>query len=364
MKRIAIGIALLLTVAASVFGQANDLQALAVVKLNKSETITVKQLKTRAAFMEKQYETYGVKRTLTADERSQLLDSLIQEKLIAQAAAKEGLVVTDTQVNAAFLNTFSQQLGQQVTEAQLSEIIQKQFNKTLEAYIKENTSMSLAEYKAYLKSQLTAQQYVYTKKQNDLQSVAATDEEIRNAYSLNKSTFVWNDMVKLFLVVVPKGSDAVAAKTTATNIRNQYVKSASSENSIKNSEDNGKKYQAGNILVQKTAAQAQQLGWSFDNIIKLFGEKVGYVSELSDTSTDYQFYAVQKKYDAKMLSLSDLVQPETTVTVYDYIKNSLTTQKQTQYFASAAQELATGLDTPANVDRKKTGADLKALLNW
>ena len=118
------------------------------------------------------------------------------------------------------------------------------------------------------------------------------------------------------------------------------------------------------MLVQKTAAQAQVLGWTYANIEELFGKNEGFVSEVTETSTDYQFYVVQKKYEAKMLGISDIVMPESNVTVYEYIKNVLTQQKQQQYFAQAAQDVAKSLDTPANVDRKKTGEALNALLKW
>jgi len=365
MKRFVLGIAFSLAMAASVFAQSGDMTPLAVVKLNKTETITLKQLKTRSSFLEKQYQAaYGTKQTLTVEQRQQLLDSLIQEKLVAQAAAKQGISVTDSQVDQAFLNTFSQQLGQQVTEAQLSDIIKQQTGKTLNQYIQESSGMSLKEYKDYLKSQLVAQQYIYTIKQAEIAKVAATDEEIRAQFDMSRSQFVWNDMVKLFLVVVPKGKNATAAQATAKDLRNQYVKDKTKENSIKASADNGKKYQAGNMLVQKTAAQAQVLGWTYANIEELFGKAEGFVSEVTETSTDYQFYVVQKKYGAKMLGISDIVMPESNVTVYEYIKNVLTQQKQQQYFAQAAQDVAKSLDTPANVDRKKTGEALNALLKW
>ena len=363
MKRLAIVIALFLTITASVFAQ-SDLQPLAVVKLNKSETITLKQLKTRAGFLEKQLAAAGANQKLTPEQRSQLLDSLIQEKLVAQAAAKSGISVTDSEVDAAFLSTFAQQIGQQVTEAQLSDMIKKQTGKTLNEYILESSGMSLSDYKAYLKNQLLAQRYVFTQKQADIQKVTATDKEIRSAYDMNKSQYVWNDMVKLFLVVVPKGTDAATAKATATDLRNQYVKNPSVENTIKASPDNGKKYQAGNMIVQKTTDQARILGWSYDNIEELFSKTKGYVGEITETKTDFQFYAVQEKYSAKMLAISDIITPESNVTVYEYIKSVLTSQKQSQYFAQAAQDIASSLDTPANVERKKTGSALTSLLNW
>ena len=362
MKRLAIGFALLLSAVAGVFAQ-NDFQPLAVVKLNKSETITLKQLKTRANFVLTQYKPYGIKE-LTSDQKKQILENLIDEKLITQAAAKEGMSVTDSQVTSAFLNTFSQQLGTSVTEAQLEDLIKQRTGLTLDGYLKENSGMGTAEYKAYLKNQLIAQQYVYTKKQNELQKVAATDDEIRNAYEMNKSTFVWNDMLKLFLVIVPAGDDKVAARALATDLRNQYVKDNKQGSKMKVSEDNGKKYRAGDLTVAKTAQQAQQLGWSYDKIIELFGKDIEFVSEITETDTDFQFYAVLKKFDAKMLALSDVVQPETTVTVYDYIKQNLTSQKQSQYFSESVQKIAEELDTPENVERKKTGDDLVKLLNW
>lgn len=365
MKRFAIGIALSLALVTSVFAQSGDMTPLAVVKLNKTETITMKQLKTRATFMEKQFESYGAKQTLTVEQRRQLLDSIIQEKLVVQAAAKTGKIsITDSQVDQAFLNTFAQQIGQQLTEAQLSDMIKQQTGMSLNDYMLASTGLGLKEYKEYLKNQLIAQQYVFLMKQDEFSKISATDAEIRSQFDMSRSQFVWNDMVKLFLVVVPKGNDASTAQATAKDMRNQFVKDKSKENTFKNSADNGKKYQAGNMLVQKTAQQAQIMGWSYANLEELFGKTKGFVSEVTETSTDYQFYVVQEKYAAKMLSISDVFMPESNVTVYEYIKNVLTSQKQQQYFTQAAQDIAKSLDTPANVERKKTGAALEALLKW
>ena len=65
-----------------------------------------------------------------------------------------------------------------------------------------------------------------------------------------------------------------------------------------------------------------------------------------------------------MLAISDVVQPETTNTVYDYIKQNLTAQKQQAALVKAVSDLTGELDTPQNVDRKKTGDALDKLLNW
>ncbi len=362
MKRFFIGIAVLLALSVSVFAAGNsDLTPLVVVKLSGNETITLKQLKERVNFLLKET---GVKELKTEDKK-QVLESMIAEKLVGQAAAKDGISITDSQVNQAFLNQFSQQLGQQVTEAQLSDLIQKQTGKSLGVYIKEMTGLSLDDYKAYLKNQILAQQYVFAKKQEEMKKVVATDEEIRSAYEMNKSTFVWSDMMKLYLVIVPKGKDAAAAKTKAEKMLKDYKGSKSAEEKIRTSEENGKVYQAGYMIVTKTAAQAQALGWSYDKVSELFSRKAGYVSELSATDNDYQFYVVKEKYDAKMLGISDIVQPDTTVTVYDYIKQNLTAQKQSQFLTKAAQDISKSLNTSSNVTYKKKGDALtKVLEGW
>ncbi|MBP5463883.1 MAG: SurA N-terminal domain-containing protein [Treponema sp.] len=360
MKRLIVSTALLLTMMVSVFAASSDMTPLAVIKLNGSETITVKTLKERVNFYLKQT---GAKE-MSLEQKKAILDSMIYEKLVAQAAAKDGLAITDSQVDQAFLNSMNQQFGQQFgTESQLSDFFKKQTGKDLGAYIKEMTGFSLSDYKAYLKNQILVQQYVYTKKQNEIKKVAATDEEIRNAYAINKSTFVWNDQIKLFLVIVPKDKDAAGAKKKADKMLKDYNKKpASAEETIKTDKDNGKAYQAGYMIM--TATQAQQLGWAPEKVVELFGRKKGYISELSETDIDYQFYAVKEKFAAKMLSIDDVIQPESTTTVYDYIKQNLTQQKQSAYFSQAAQDLSKSLDTKGNVDRKKEGSALDKLLNW
>ena len=65
-----------------------------------------------------------------------------------------------------------------------------------------------------------------------------------------------------------------------------------------------------------------------------------------------------------MLELSDVVQPGTTITVYDYIKQNLTQQKQSQFMLKAAQDISASLNTDENVEWKKAGPSLDKLLAW
>jgi hypothetical protein len=359
MKKIITVLSILMFTTFAVFAQA-DLQPLAIVKLNKNESITLKQLKTRCGAYEKQ-----IGRALSVDERKQVLDTMIEETLMVQAALKAGLNVADSSVDQYFSQSMSQSLGVSVTEKELDELIKKQQGKTLDEVLIEQTGMNKVDYKKHLKNVLLMQQYVVQKNQAEIQKVAATDEEIRMAYESNKSSFVWNDMVKLLLVIVPKGNNPEAAKQKTTDFLSKYkAKTLTAEQIAVQSQAENSGFQAGLGLFPKNEAAANGIGMPFQNLLYVFQQGEGYISDLEETNSDYRFLSVIKKYDAKMLSISDLVQPETTVTVYDYIRANLTQQKQQIYMNSAATTLAKELHTAENVDMKKTGDALNKMLDW
>ncbi|MBQ1949176.1 MAG: SurA N-terminal domain-containing protein [Treponema sp.] len=359
MKRFAIAL-ITLFMSAAVFAQ-SDLQILAVVKLNKNESITVKQIKTRVEMYEKQRGA-----ALSVDDRKKVLDALIQEKLVLQAAQKAGLTLTDSAVEQMFLQNVSQQLlGKVVSQTELEQTVKQQTNLSLDDFMKQQIGMSVSEYKTYLKNQTLVQQYIMKQRENEIKSVAATDEEIRSFYELNKSSFVWTDMMKLFLVVVPKGDNAEAARVKANDLYTKLKeKKLSSNQIIVESKKDNSGFQSGEILINKNQMSAQQLGISYSDLISLFGNNKDYISDVSEFDTHFQFYMVIKKYDAKLLGLSDVVQPDSTTTVYDYIRSSLGQEKVMQYFTVAAQEIAVELDKEENVERKKTGDALTKLLSW
>ncbi len=358
MKKIILVLTMLLMAAGSAFAQ-SDLQPLVIVKYNKSETITVKQLKSRCDSYEKQM---GQK--LTVDQRKQVLNTLIDEKLVLQAAAKAGITIPDSAVDQYFMEAMSQSVGAVVTEKELNDLLKAQ-NTSLDAELISQTGMNVSEYKAHLKNQLIAQQYVISVRQAEIQATAATDAEIRAYYEGNKASFVWSDMVKLFVVGVPKGSNADDAKNKINEIRNKFIdKKMSKEQIITQSQISNSGYTANEGLLPKTEAGAASIGLTYASMLGIYEQAEGYVSEVSETDEAYLFLSLSNKYAAKMLGLSDIVRPDSTVTVYEYIRQALTQSKAQSYITTAAQEVANELRKPEYYEEKKTGAALDKLLNW
>ncbi len=360
MKKIISVLSVLLLTSFAVFAQA-DLQVLAIVKLNKSESITVKQLKTRTAMYEKQ-----MGKTLTVDERRKVLDNLIEEKLMLQAAAKQNIVIPDSTVDQYFAQGLSQSLGANVTEKELAEVVKKTQGITLDELMLKQMGMNVADYKAFLKGSLTIQQFVLSQIKDEVaKNSAPTDEEIRSAYESNKSQFVQNDMMKIFMVVVPKGSDSEAAKLKCNDLRNKYIdKKLTSDQIILQAKAENSGYQAAEAIIPKTEASAAGLGMTYNTLQAVYLQDDGWVADLQETSQDYRIIVLVKKYAAKMLTISDLVQPETTVTVYEYIKQTLAKQKQMAFIQTKAAEISKSYHTADNVDMKKNGDALNKLLNW
>ncbi len=360
MKRIALCSVLLLVSGVLAFAQA-DLQPLANIKLNKSESITLKQLKSRV----ESYKLQTGMASFTVEQKKEILDAMIDEVLVVQAAQKAGVNVTDSEVNDYFLENMAQQIGQKLTEAQLAQIIQQQTGMSLDQYIKAQVGMTLSEYKAYMKNQLLVSRYIFSLKQSELASVVPTDSDIRAFYEMNKASFVQNDILKLFLVLVPKGKDEKAAQKKITSIYEEIKSKKTTPDKLKAAQkaDNG--YQAGDLYVSKNNQAAQQLGITYQVLLDLFTKNVDYVSEITSTADDFQFYIIRNKYGAKMLELSDVVQPDSTMTIYEYIRQNLTAQQQNQFMAQAAQDLTKELRTSSNFQMVKSGSALDKLLeNW
>lgn len=354
MKKICCCILICFFVAGALFAQA-DLQPLVTVKLNKTESITVKDLKNRCNL----YKIQTGLQSFTVDQKIEILDSIINEKLVLQAAAKAGLALTDSQVNELYLNTLAQQVGQVISEADFAAEVLKQTGLSLDDFFKQQLGMTAAEYKVFLKNQYIIQQYIIIQKQAELTAVAATDADVRSYYEMNRSSFAQNDILKMFLVVVDKSAGKAFAQSLCDELKSGQTTIAQIR---ARSQVTGSNFQAGDMYVSKTTTAATQLGIDYTGVLQLFANPDGYFSEVTETSSDYQFYQIQQHYDAKLLSLSDVITPDSTTTVYEYIRDYLTNQKQSEYFTQATKEVTDSLRTSTNYQMLKTGTALNTLL--
>jgi len=332
MKKTIFYLILISCIAVSGFSQ-TDLQPAAIVNLTKNEPITVRQLRTEVERMEK---TRG--RTLTKDERLQMLDVMINERLAIQAAEKEKIAISESEVNTQLQQlraVLAQQLGRQPTDAEFNQAV------------KNESGMELSAFREQLRRQMIVQKYLLAKKEPLIKSVKEpSDSEIMDQYNLAKAQFVRPETVRFSMIQVPYGPDS-ASRAKARDLANALLKEINSDPSkfddvVTRSFAPNSGYIAGDGGFLPRNHEAQNIvGQNFINIA--FNLKQGEVSKLIEGTPGYQIIKITENYSMKNLDIDDIIQPGSSVRVRDYIKQALMNERQQAIIAKASEELISDL---------------------
>ncbi len=334
MKRIVYTVLLALAVAGAGFAQ-TDLQPVALVKLTKTEPITVKQLKSEVQKIEA-----SSSRSLTVDERRQVLDVMINERLALQAAERDAVTVPDAEVNKQLEQSraaMAKTLGRQPTNAEF------------DAAVKKETGLDLATFKEQLRRQLIVQKYLLSKKRPLFESLKQpTENEINDAYELSKAKLVRPDTVRFSMIFVPYGSNAdtrAKAKEAADKLAKEIGTSASKfDEAMLRAQAPNSGYQGGDGGYLPKTAEAQKVVGS-DFMTVAFALKQGEVSRMMENQKGYQMIKVTETYSQKTLQLDDMYQLGSRPTVREYIGNLIMQQRQQKIVETATKELVNELRT-------------------
>jgi len=328
MKRIALLTLFSLSLTIWCFAQA-DLQPAAIVNLTKSEPITVKQFRTEVESMEK-----ASGRALNQNEQREVLDAMINERLALQAAEKDRIIVTDSEVNQQInqlKNQMVQAVGRQPTDAEFA------------AAIRSQTGLDMTTFREKLRRQLIIQKYLMSKKQSTIENIKVPSEaDIVSSYNLAKAQLVRPDTVRISMIQATYGQDA-ASKTKAKELIDRLAKEIGTNPSkfdevfIRGQAPNSGYYAADEGYLPRSMQTAQVVGQEFINTA--FSLKQGEVSKVIEGQRGYQIIKVTETYAQKNLDLDDIVQPGSRVTVREYIANGLLQERQTEVIAKASQEL-------------------------
>jgi parvulin-like peptidyl-prolyl isomerase len=310
----------------------SDLQPAAIVRLTKSEPITVKQYRTEVERMEKQ-----AGRTLNSAERRQVLDVMINERLAIQAAEKDKVTVSENEINQQIQQLRSsmvQTLGRQPTDAEFAQAV------------KNETGLELPAFREQLRRQMLTQKYLMSKKQNLFNAIKTPDaKEIENTYTLAKSQFVRPETVRFSMIQIPYGTDKAKAKEVADRlVREIGSNPAKFDEAVVRGQASNSGYQAGDGGYLPRNLQAQQVvGQEFMNTA--FSLKQGEVSKLIEGARGYQIIKITETYEQKNLELDDVFQLGTRMSVRDYIGNAMLQERQQAVLERATQELVAELRT-------------------
>jgi parvulin-like peptidyl-prolyl isomerase len=343
---------ILAVLGALAFAQDLQLQPIAKVNLIKTEVITVKQYRSEVERTEK---TTG--QPLTADLRKQVLDMMINEKLVLQAAERDKIGIAENEVNQQIDRLralLARNIGRQPTEAEFATAIKNQYGLELPAF------------RDQVRRQLVLNKYLETKKGTIINSFREpTEKEIVETYDLTKSQFVRPDVVRFSMIQIPYGGNAAEARRTADNL----VREIASNPTKFDEKVNNARVPSANLgyqsfkdeYIQKDLQSQQMMGADF--ITAAFALKQGEVSRLLDNGQFFRIIKVTETYEMKALTLDDIFQLGTPYTVRDYIGNTLLQERQLAALRQATDELTRELRVGRSYEDPDNSRDCKRVFD-
>jgi parvulin-like peptidyl-prolyl isomerase len=311
------------------------------------ETIFLGQLKTEIARMEK-----GQGRPLSPEEKREILDVMINEKLALQAATRDKITVPEAEITKYLQdlkNSLTPALGRQPTDIEFAEAIRRQFGIDAPARYQtpeEKSKYIIDTYREQTRRQGIVQMYLTTKKKTLFESIKIpTEEEISGEYNLEKTKLVRPETVRFTMIQILYEPDKAKARELADRLIRDIGSNASRfDEAVQKGQAAGSGYQAGDAGYLPHDREAMQVvGQEFmDTAFRL---KQGEISKLLEGKRGYQIIKITETFPQKNLALDDIFQLGTRMTVRDYIGNVLLQSRQQTALAQASRELITELRT-------------------
>jgi parvulin-like peptidyl-prolyl isomerase len=342
MKRTTAIVLLVLLAAPGVFAQVID-KPVATVRYTKVEVISAKQFRQKIEALEQRSGS-----TISLEDRKKLLDLLISEILINQAAAKEGVTVSTEELDARIdlakkTSAAGLNLNRELTDAEFRSLLQQ-------------SGLTWEDYQEQLEKAVIQQKYVMQKKRAFFDKIPPPDSaEIEDFYETNKAAFVAPDMVRFQHVFIDTRNlsskeERDKARQRAEEIYRELRNGAAfADLVVKYSDDRVSRYKGGDFgyLRRDDQARKQLLGREFFEAP--FKMKVGEISGVLTSSIGFHIIKVTEKIPFKLLGLDDPIPPQNNSTVRDQISAQLLQREQAEYYQQALMDLIEELKKKAEI---------------
>ncbi len=318
----------------SMWGQSSSLGTpLATVKLIRTEIITEQAFKQDVQKLEA-----AMGRQLTEEERKKLLDDKINEILFLQMCERDGIRITDSELDA-YINQMKMQLGNVTNE---------QFEKYLNAQ-----GITLDALKKAYKNQLLLQKWVTTAKANEIKAIPPISaDEVLKAYEMYRYKLVRPDTVRISFLYYPfKDKTDVEKKKAYEIMRGLLTKLQKNQETFDalrlKSQEGGYLANKDSVYFEKSDVFMQQFGKAvYDTVFSL---KEKEMSGIIETETGLWIIMRYEFYPQKQLELTDNMKIGQTGTVQDYLGQLLLQQRQNEFMQKILAELFEKLRKQAEI---------------
>lgn len=342
MKRLLLMIGLA-AVSLSAVAQIIDMPV-AVVRLSETVNLGVRELNQQISVFSQQYmQQYG--RDLTAEEKQQILDAMVNDELLLQGAARAGIRATQEEITN-YLELQRQQWSQLVGVALTAEQFQAQ--------IERQTKSTWVEYVESITNELIKLKYVRQEKAGIFERVGTpTTTEIEQFYQEQATNFTNPAMIRFQHIYVDLRGRSEAERQEAREFMNSLYRDI--HNGVSRFSDvvarsvDDPTYSAADFgyLLRNDAANQGLLGRAFVDTV--FSLSTGDISEVLESNVALHIVSILDKRTPRILELDDPVLPGQNVTVRQQIQNLLASQKEQEALAAAIAELVQELRADAEI---------------
>lgn len=335
MKKLISTCLVLVLLTCTLFAIPRNNNAAATVNLIRNEVITYAEL---ADQMAAQGATDG--------QASQVLDIMINDEVFLQGAERDGITVSDTQVDALYNQqkaNMEQQAGQGLTDAQFEQVVVQSYG-TVDAF------------REMLKNQYIMQTYLLQEKGDELNSrdYAPTQSQVETFYRRNTTNFTQAENVMFAQVYMAKTGDAdVDAQKLATmqNVSSRIKAGSLTFEAAVNqyTEDTESKSNGGVMGWLSSDNSVVRNAWGDEFVDSVLALPIGQVSDVIESNVGYHIVRNSVHNDARILGIDDRIQPDQAYTVRDYITDMLTQYNMQAAMADALNSMVDELRSEARI---------------
>lgn len=339
MAAAAAALVLALTASATAPAQVLD-RPVAVVRLVETVNIGRREVDAQIAIFEQQ-----MGRALQPAEKQQILEALINDELLLQAAKRAGVRATQEEIRNYLTvqrQQLSQALGTALSEDQFRAEVERQTGRPWHDFLEDVTD------------ELVKLKFVRQREAGLFAGVTnVTEAEIRSFYEEQATSFTNPAMVSFRHVYVDlrgkSDQERQEARTALEAYRRQIRGGALTFEQLERRALDDAAISADNFgyLMRNDPRAQQLLGRSF--IDTLFGLSEGEIAGVIESSVALHIVLVTDRRSARILGLDDPVLPGQNVTVRQQIRNLLASQKEQEALGQAVDKIVAELREDAEI---------------
>lgn len=311
---------------------------LATVKLVKTEVVAEKRFRDDVAKLEKL-----TGRTLTPEQRKAYLEDVINDMLFYQMCERDGVKVSDGEVDATLARLRAQRPAGE-TDEQFAAFLATQ-------------GVPMDQLRSYYKKQMLVQRWLMTTKAAEIAAMPkVTPADVLERYNLKKAELVRPDTVVLSILVYQfkDGSPEERAKGAAVmkKVSERIAKGESFDAVRFDAKAGGFDATSAPEYFPRTEASQTRFGKEFFDMA--FSLKDGEASIPFETPQGWWILKRHEFLPQRQLELGDTLRPGQPGTVQDYLGQALAQEREAEFMKKTFLDLFATLRKQAEVSYKGT----------